>query len=274
MDTKEVMQLIETELKIQGKSSKTVKMYKFFNQKFLEFKNKDPKSMKESDVKEYLAYLISDGKYDSGSVALVRSALKFFYDGILKKKIMVDIKTPKIHRKIPDVLTREEVRKLIDSSKTLRNKLLIEFMYAGGLRVSECANLKIEDLNLEEKTGLLKKGKGGKDRFFILSEQLVEDLKEYLRHRDKGYVFPGDDGAITVRAIERVIERIAKKTNIKKRVYCHGLRHAFATHLLDDGIDIRLIQELLAHSNLQTTQFYTQVSKEQLKKIKSPLDRL
>ncbi len=276
MDRKEVIEKIKVELKIQGKSALTQKSYCYYNEKFLDFIKKDPDKITEDDVKSFLAYLISEVKYDSGSVALARSALGFLYDGLLKKNIIKDIKTPKKQRKLPDVLTKEEVKELISSARKLKNKLLIEFMYSSGLRVSEVAKLKVENLNLKEGTGLLKKGKGGKDRFFILSKKLIEDLEGYIADKNEtDYVFEGNGkNHLCERAIQRIVKRVAKKSGIKKRVYCHLLRHAFATHLLEDGNDIRIIQELLAHSNLQTTQFYTSVSKEQLKKVKSPLDNL
>jgi len=272
MNKTEVYEKIFNELKIQGKSDRTIKMYWFYNEKFLDYIKKDPNGVTQDDAKAFLAYLISDKKYDASSVALARSSLKFFYDGLLGKKVAVDIKTPKKQRRLPEVPTKEDIQKMINSAKKLRNKLLIEFMYASGLRVSECAKIKVENLDLEEKTGLLKEGKGGKDRFFILSDKLVEDLKKYLKTQDSEYIFPGPKGPMGVRNIQRIISNIAKKSGVKKRIYCHLLRHAFATHLLEAGVDIRKIQELLAHSNLQTTQFYTQVSTKELKKVKSPLD--
>lgn len=274
MDIATVKGKIETELKIQGKSQMTIKAYNFYNQKFLEFIKKDPDAVNEDDIKQFLAFLITDKGYNASSVGLVLSSLKFFYDSLLKKKVTTDIKTPKRYRKVPDVLTKVEIKELIAHAGSLRNKVIVEVMYSSGLRVSECAKLKINDLNLDEKTGLLRRGKGGKDRFFILSKQVVDDLRVYITSIvENGYLFPGKaNNPISSRAIERVLERIAKRTNIKKRVYCHGLRHAFATHLLEEGVDIRLIQELLAHANLQTTQFYTKVSNKQLKNIKSPLD--
>ncbi|MBW3013695.1 tyrosine-type recombinase/integrase, partial [Candidatus Woesearchaeota archaeon] len=186
------------------------------------------------------------------------------------------IKTPKKQRKLPDVLTKDEIKQLLGSADSLRDKLLIEFMYSSGLRVAECASLKISDLDLKEKIGLLKKGKGAKDRFFILSEKLITDLSQYLEEREEQskYVFPGRTEAISTRRIQEIVHQTAKKAGIKNKVYCHLLRHAFATHLLEAGTDIRLIQELLAHSNLQTTQFYTKISTKQLKLVKSPLDNL
>lgn len=273
MDVSEAKKKIETELKIQGRSEKTIRMYCYFNERFLEFTKKEAEQITTDDIKAYLAELLSKGN-NPASVALARSSLKFFYDGMLEKGIMAKIKTPKRHRKIPDVLAREEVRLLIENAGSLRNKLLIEVMYASGLRVSECSSLKIGDIDFKEKIGLLKHGKGGKDRFFILSEQLIKDLQEYLQDKEGIYLFPGTRGPITARAVQDVVARAAKRAGIKKHVHCHGLRHAFATHLLESGTDIRVIQELLAHSNLQTTQFYTQISKQQLMEVKSPMDAL
>ncbi len=276
MNKKEVIQRIETELKLQGRSNQTIKMYSYYNARFLDFIQKDPNLIEQDDVKQYLVNLISDRGNSPGSVALARSSLRFFYDGILKKGVTVDIKTPKKQRRLPDVLTKEEVKALINAAGNLRDKLLVEFMYSAGLRVSECASLKKSDLNIQEKTGLLKHGKGGKDRFFILSDRLTQDLTQYFEQNklEKGYIFPVGEGSLSTRRVQAIVNRAAKKADIKKRVYCHLLRHCFATHLLEAGVDIRKIQELLAHSNLQTTQFYTQVSKKELKKVKSPLDSL
>ncbi|MDI6737788.1 MAG: tyrosine-type recombinase/integrase [Nanoarchaeota archaeon] len=275
MNILEAKKRIETELKIQGKSQRTVRMYTYFNEKFLEFIKKDIENITTEDVKAFLAELLSKGNEPS-TVSLAKSALAFFYESLLERGIMLKIKTPKHRRKIPEVLTKEEVRVLIDNAGSLRNKLLLEFMYASGLRVSECASLKVNDINMAEKSGLLKHGKGGKDRFFILSEELINDLKEYFLEmkEEQEFLFPGNSKEITSRAIQDIVKRAAKRSGIKKHIYCHGLRHAFATHLLENGTDIRLIQELLAHSNLQTTQFYTQISKQQLLKVKSPMDSI
>lgn len=273
MDKKEMVEKIVTELKLQGKSDRTIHMYCYFNEKFLDFIKKDPSNIGKDDVKKFLADMIANKK-DVASVALARSSLKYFYDTVLGKSITIDIKTPKKQRRLPDVLTKKEMKQLIDGAKNIKNKLLIEVMYASGLRVSECASLKVKDLNLDDKTGLLKHGKGGRDRFFILSNKVIVDLREYLIHHNSDYLFPGVNGGMTTRAIQRSIKSSAKRAGIEKRVYCHLLRHAFATHLLEDGVDIRKIQLLLAHSNLQTTSFYTQVSKEQLKKVTSPLDTI
>ena len=272
LDKKEVLRKIQTELKISGMSKRTIQIYSDYNSKFLDFINKDPLEITKDDIKSYLAEIID--KNESSSVALVTSALRYFYDGILEKGLMLKIKTPKYHRKLPDVLTRQEIQLILDNSGSLRNKLLIELMYASGLRVSEVASLKVSEINIPEKKGHLKHGKGNKERFFITSNKLLKDLSNYLESRkmDTEYLFPGKTGHIKTRAIQRVIERVAIRSGIKKHVHCHGFRHAFATHLLENGTDIRFIQELLGHINLQTTQFYTTIKEDTLRKVKSPLD--
>ncbi len=274
MEKGEVLKKISTELKIQGKSQRTIATYASFNNNFLDFIKKQPEQISEDDVKEYLAYLISERKYDPSSVSLARSSLKFFYDSILGKNIFAHIKTPKKQRKLPEVLSKEEVKKLLAATDSLRNKLLIEFMYSSGLRLSECLKIRKEDVNIDEKVGIIKAGKGNKDRFFILSEKLIVDLQEYLATHQESLIFSGRKGHLNSRTVEKIVNNTAKKAGISKRVYCHLLRHSFATHLLEAGVDIRKIQELLGHSNLQTTQIYTRVSTEELKKVKSPLDAL
>lgn len=269
-----MLQKLETELKLRGFSQRTIKAYTFHNQKFIDFIKKEPNSIIEEDIKTYLAYLISERNISPASIALTKAALKFYYNDVLTKDIVKNIKTPKIVRKIPEVLTKEEVKKLIAAAENPRDKLLIEFMYSSGVRVSECINLKKKNIDIDKKEGWVRRGKGGKDRFILISDQIVGDLRGYLSTVPGDYIFPGKKGPLSVRNVQKIIKKLACNANIKKRVYCHGLRHAFATHLLESGVDIRKIQELLAHSNIQTTQIYTKVSTEELKKVKSPLDML
>ena len=147
---------------------------------------------------------------------------------------------------------------------------------SSGLRLSECIHLKVEDLELEEKIGWVRKGKGSKDRFFILSERLIEDIKVYLeKEKRKGFLFFGyGNKELSKRAVQKLVALAAARAGIRKRVKVHTLRHSFATHLLEAGVDIRKIQELLGHADLSTTQIYTKVSAAQLRGIKSPLDLL
>lgn len=268
------LEQLETELKLRGFSERTIKSYLFYNDKFLQFSNKTPESIAEEDVRNYLAYLISDKKKNSATVALVRAALKFHYDDLLKKNI-VTLKTPKIQKKLPTVLSREEVKKLIEYAPTYKSKLILMMLYSSGLRVSECCSLKATDLEFDQKMGWVRNGKGGKDRMFILSDGMIEGLRSHVSGKSTEHLFANKSGtALSARNIQKIVGTAARRAGITKKVSPHTLRHSFATHLLESGESIRKIQELLGHSNLQTTQIYTKVSMDELKKVKSPLDEL
>ena len=267
---------LETELKIRGFSKRTVDTYLFHAKKFLEFVKKDPSSVIEDDAKKYIAYLMTELKYRPGSINLALSSLKFFYNEILQNSAFNAVKAPKLEKKLPTVLTKEEIKKILNAVENPKHKLLIEFMYSSGLRVSECVSLKIDDLDLNERIGKIRHGKGNKERYIILSDNLILHLNEYMKNKkdSTSYIFSVKNHPITIRQAQKVVKEAAKKAGIKKRVFCHALRSSFATHLLEAGTDIRVIQELLGHSNLSTTQIYTKVSTQQLKKVKSPLDSL
>ena len=271
----DLLEKLETELKIRGFSAKTVRNYTSCNKKFLEFNGKGVESIGEDDIKAYMAHLMDKGQKPA-SVSLAMSSLRFLYDEMLGKGLFAKIKMPKLEKKLPTVLSKEEIRKLLDITKNPKHKLLISFLYSSGLRVSEAVSMKIDDLDLNERMGIVRAGKGKKDRNIILSESLVNDLNSYLGKRkdENPYVFSIKDRHIAVRQAQRIVNEAASRAGIKKRVFCHALRSSFATHLLEAGTDIRVIQELLGHSNLATTQHYTMVSREQLKKVKSPGDDL
>lgn len=267
-----LLKKLETELKLRGFTSLTIKSYLRHNQNFLKFIKKTPDKITEEDIKSYLAHLFETNKKPA-TVSLIISSLKFFYKEILEKDIFTKIKPPKLEKKLPIVLTKEEVKKLLNTPKKLKHRLMLELMYSSGLRVSEVTKIKVNDLDLENKMGKVISGKGKKDRNIILSENFIKHVKKYKP--DSEYLFPGNDNEhISTRAVQKLINNAAKKAEIKKRVFCHALRSSFATHLLESGTDIRIIQELLGHSNLATTERYTKVSLEQLKKVKSPFDNL
>ena len=263
-----------SELKMRGFSEDTLKSYIFFVNKFSEFINKPLNSAEEQDVKKYLGHLISEKKVSSSTVSLAKAAISFYFIEILKKPLA--IKTPKISKKVPIVLTKQEVKRLIDFASNPKHKIMIELLYSSGLRLSELINLKINDLELDNRVGWVRHGKGGKDRMIILSDKVIEDLKKYLltKKEKSEYILSGRNTRISKRAVQKAIKSLAEKAGIKKDVHVHTLRHSFATHLLESGTDIRKIQVLLGHSNLNTTQIYTKVSTAEIKKVTSPLDDL
>jgi len=272
----ERLKKLSTDLKLRGFSQQTIKMYLFYNQKFLEYTRKQPEDVTEDDIKDYLAFKFSDDALSNASIALIKAALKFFFTETLGKKLS-DIRTPKKSNKLPVVLNRNEIINLIEKTENPKHKLIIELLYSTGLRLSECVNLKYSNIDLSEGIGWVRSGKGSKDRIFIISEIFKKDLLHYIENtksNTKGYIFLVNGKKMSTRGIQYAIKTAAKRAGIEKDVHVHTLRHSFATHLLENGVDIRKIQKLLGHSNLQTTQIYTQVSSEEIKKIKSPLDML
>jgi len=267
---------LEIELKLRGFSKRTINTY-FTNVKlFLSQLKKDAKETMEEDIKLYFAELIANGRLSPRSIAVKKASLKFFYEEILNKKI-INLKTPKIPKSIPVFLTRDEIKSLFNSASSKKSLLIMRLIYSTGLRVSECVNLKIGDLELDEGIGWVRRGKGAKDRAIFFSKLLIDELKKYIQTLAESeiYLFPSRDGwHLSTRNIQKIIKLAAKKAKIPKKVTAHKLRHSFATHNLDKGVDIRIIQELLGHSDLSTTQIYTHVSKEQLKKVKNVLDEL
>ena len=266
----EEVEKLRTELKIRGFSPLTARNYSFFVDKFLKRIGKNACDVNSDDVKLYLSEMF-DTK-SKNTIMLAAAALRFFYEEILKKDFE-DIKMPKKENKLQEVLKKDEVKLLINSCDNEKSRLMLSMLYSSGLRVSELVNLKVNDINLNENIGWVRKGKGNKDRLFAVSPQLVSDIKDYLKDRGNNYIF-SKDKPLTTRNIQKIIKATKTRAGINKKVTPHTLRHSFATHLLENGTDIRIIQALLGHSNLNTTQIYAHVSSEQIKKVQNPLDSL
>ncbi len=281
MDTKnsEILKKFENELNIIGYSQKTIETYLIYLNLFADYIKKDLKEVSSDDIVNFLSHLKTNKKSGSATMNLVLSAIKHFYNEFLKQNILINIKLPKKAKKIPVVLTHKEIKDLIDNTSNYRNKLIIEFMFSTGVRVSECVNMKVTDLNFDEYTGNVIRGKGNKDRVIILSKKWVVDYKKYIEERNKKvkseYLFCSDSGnPLSVDTIQKFLKISAKKAGITKSISPHKLRHSFATSLLENDVNIRYIQQLLGHANLNTTQIYTKVNTNKLKEIENPLDNI
>jgi len=253
MDNNQILKQVERELRLRGFSENTIKTYKFFIEKFLLTYNE----ITIENAKAFLADLLKH--YEISSVSLALSSLKFLYR-ILGKNL--DLELPKKKRKLPTVLTEEEIKRMINAIPNQKSKTIIAFLYATGLRVSELVNLKTTDIDFSTGIGWVRSGKGGKDRMFVIPKEVLKMLK-----KNEKYLFPGKNGKMSIRNIERLVKKAAEKAGIKKKVTPHTLRHSFATHLLEKGVDIRYIQEMLGHSNISTTQIYTHVSMRDINRI-------
>jgi integrase/recombinase XerD len=275
MTPTELLNKLDIELKISKNSDYTRRNYLNSNKQFLNFVKKNPEDITKDDVKLYVAEYLTEKS--STSIILFLSAIKYAFENLLEKDITAGIKRPKKEKRIPTVLSKEEMRRLMNALENKKSKLMVSLMYAAGMRVSELVSLKVRDLDFDEKTGHIRQAKGKKDRIFNIPEQLFNKLKKHAEMQKESkseYLFPGQRGQMSPRNLQKIVSKAAKKAEIKKDVHCHTLRHSFATHLLENGVDIRKIQELLGHADLSTTQIYTHISTEELKKIKSPLDTL
>lgn len=275
MEKEEFLKKIEIELKISKSSPYTIRNYLNVNKSLINFVKKNPDKITTDDLKGFIAEKLSDKA--SVSTIMFLAAIKHAYSNVLSIDITAGIKRPKKEKRIPEVLSKNEIKLLLGSIGNKKSKLMLSIIYACGFRVSELTNLKIQDLNFENKTGLIKQAKGKKDRIFNIPKALFADLKEQAeKQKQEGqeYLFTSKNRRLTSRNLQKIVKTAAKSAGIRRSVHPHTLRHSYATHLLEDGIDIRFIQELLGHADLSTTQQYAHVSREQLKKIKSPLDTL
>lgn len=263
---------LEKELRIRNYSPKTIKIYSHSLKKYFIFKGNNLKELNQNNIKNFLLYC--EQKHVSPqSRNLFLNAIKFYYRSVLNNLQKIEIKSAKRPQRLPVVLSRIEVKQIIESIKNAKHKLLLSLAYGAGLRVSEIVSLKVQDLDFEELTVHLKNAKGQKDRISIIPESLISSLRSLVAGKSKNeLVFVSERGEIlTTRTAQKVFENALKKSGIKKDASFHSLRHSFATHLLENGTDVRFVQELLGHQNIRTTQIYTHVTNPKLKNIKSPL---
>jgi len=273
MKLQELLQKIKDELRLRNYSSRTIESYlcclvDYF--KYIKIIKQEPEI---NLIKKYLLEKQNRGQ-SSQTINLHLNAIKYFYREIFKSQIPIDIKFAKTASKLPVVFSRTEIEKIINSIDNKKHRLLIALSYGAGFRVSEAINLKIKDINLEELTIHIKEAKGKKDRITIFPEKLRVDLTEIMALCDKNdFVFASNRGGkLTERTAQKISENALKNGGIKKDATFHSLRHSFATHLLENGVDVRFVQELLGHANIRTTQIYTKVTNPMLRNIKSPLD--
>jgi integrase/recombinase XerD len=275
MEKEDFLKKLEIELKISKNSQYTIRNYLKANQELLDFCKKNPDQITQDDLKAFMAEKLAERA--SISTIMFLAAIRYAYFNILKNDISAGIKRPKKEKRIPVVLSKEEVKLLLGSLVNKKSKLMLSLMYACGFRVSELVNLKVLDIDFDNKTGHIKQAKGKKDRIFNIPESLLEDLKaqaEKQKQENHEFLFTSKNGQLTSRNLQKIVKAAAISAGLKKDVHCHTLRHSYATHLLENGMDIRVIQEMLGHSSISTTELYTHISSEQLKKVKSPIDSL
>ena len=265
-------------LQLKAYSNNTIKTYRTeFGVLLRLLGNRCVDDLQEEHIKSYILFLLEKRKYSESQAHTAINAIKFYFEKVLNRpQIVVQIPRPKKPLQLPKVHATEQVGRIIQATTNEKHKTMLMLAYGSGLRLQEIINLKIEDINSARMVIEVRRGKGKKDRQVVLSEKLLEQLRKYfIAYRPKSWLFEGANGGkYGYRSLQKVFSRAKDKAGVRVQGGIHTMRHSFATHLLEQGTDLRVIQELLGHNSIKTTIRYTHVSKAQLGKVKSPLDNL
>lgn len=268
---------LETELRSRKYSKRTQRLYLFFNRLLCKTLQKPPEEINPEDIPRFLAFIEKEREYSASSINLAISSIKFFYKRVLKRDIVGEQRRPRHDKKLPMVLSKTEINKILNLENNIKHRLLLTLVYSSGLRVSEVVSLKKEHIDLSRGILYIKLGKGRKDRCTILSKKAASLVAQYLANTNiHSWLFPGQQASrpLSIRSAQKIFDKASRHTEIHKEVSIHSLRHTFATHLLENGTDIRYIQALLGHSSLRTTERYTHIAKGSILNVQSPLDTI
>ncbi len=272
-----LLERYEQELELRHYAQTTIRCYTSLLRTFVGWllqEGRVPREATDEDIKSFLLTGMELGLSRSWIDQAI-SSLKFLYVELYGRSAAPfrSVDRPRRERKIPDVPTRDEVLRLADATPNRKHRIAILLMYASGLRVAELVALRVGDVNLERLTLKVRSGKGNKDRLTLLSESLVEEMTWLMGERDRAdpLFWSNVGGGLSKRSIQHVVERARARADMKTRVTCHSLRHAFATHLLESGTDLRVIQALLGHRSIHTTTRYTHMRDPNKLRVRSPL---
>jgi site-specific recombinase XerD len=264
-------------LELKRYANNTVKTYITCFEKFINhYKETELMSLNENDIRMYLQKLVQEGKSDSYVNQMV-NAIKFYFEIVEEMpNRFYSIERPRRKETLPIVLNEEEVKGIIKVTPNLKHKALLSTLYSTGVRISELLNMELKHIDAERKRVFIPNSKGGKDRYTIISSKVIEVLRAYYkREKPKKLLFEGPTGlAYSASSVRKIILKSCKAAGVRKNVSAHTFRHSFATHLLDNGTDLRYIQVLLGHGSSKTTERYTYVSDRSTKSIINPIDNL
>lgn len=265
-------------LDVMRYSDSTRQSYRHMFREFLKYTY--PKRMHQigrQEVLRFQQYLNRERRVSASYQNQSINAIKFYLEHVLKQEAQYyDLERPQKAKKLPDILGTEEVMRILKNTPNLKHKAMLTTLYSAGLRMGELLNLKISDIDSQHMRIWVREGKGVKDRLTVLSEALLQLLRIYYKsYQPKVYLFEGPGGTpYSASSVRKILNRACKGAGIRKHVKPHALRHSFATHLLEQGVNLRYIQTLLGHTSAKTTEIYTHVSSKKLEEIKSPLDNI
>lgn len=271
-------QRMEQDMVLRGLSDRTRESYIYQVAGLAKFFHRSPDAVEVADVQRYLLYLIEERKLSWSSCSQAAHAIRFFYHVTLKRpEVALDIPRPRLPKKLPEILSREEVARLIDAVANVKHRTLLMTTYAAGLRLSEVIALKPGDIDSGRMTLRVEQGKGAQDRYTLLSPSLLTQLRKYWEaFHPRAWLFPGRSAERHIQdsVVQRTYTRAKARAGIRKQGGIHALRHAFATHLLEAGVDVHSIQRLLGHRSLGTTARYFHLTQNGLQKIAASKDLL
>lgn len=269
---------LEKWIRLKQYSYATLKSYKMHFRNFLfHYNNIDPQTISKTQIVDYLYKLVREKNISESTQNQIINAIKCYYEKVLKKeRTFYDIERPKRKQSLPQVLSADDVRRILEAVPNLKHRTILMAIYSGGLRLGELLRLRVEDVMITQQKIFIKGGKNKKDRYTLLSQQFLTILEQYMKaYNPKYWLFEGQTGgAYSASSVQSIFRKAAGKAEVGSFATLHTLRHSFATHLLEQGIDIRYIQELLGHSSIETTVIYTHVAQNRLNHIVSPLDKM
>lgn len=267
------------DLRLKNYATGTQTQYLGCAQRFIDFFGRSPNRLNEASIRSFFVHLTDKQKAAPASVKMHVASIRFLYSITLRQPGKVEnLLLPKVPHPLPDILSSAEVEHLLNAVDSFKHRVILMTTYGAGMRISEACSLTTADIDSKRMVFHIRNAKRGRDRYVMLSPVLLAALREYWRQfRPSGVnLFPGDkpDTCISTNAVRASLKNALKKAGIKKRVTPHSLRHAFATHLLEGGADIRVIQVLLGHGSIRSTAHYTHVSTKHIAQTQSPLDRV
>jgi len=269
---------MKRDLELKNYSPKTRSCYLASVRSFALHFHRSPDELGDQEIREYLHYLIQDKKVSQSAVNQAYSALKFFYETILKRDWDgFRIPRVKMRKRLPVVLSQQEIQALFSVIRNLKHRAILMTIYSAGLRVSEVVHLKVSDIDSQRMMIRVEQGKGDKDRYTLLAQRTLDILREYWReYRPREWLFFGHsfERPLSSRSVQVVFDKALDQAGIKKAATVHTLRHSFATHLLEAGTDLYRIQHLLGHTTPKTTTIYLHLSRKDLVRVISPIDLL
>lgn len=266
------------QLKLKGYSPSTVKIYlSEFNHLLRLLKSFPVEKMTPKRLKDYFLYCAEKEKMSERKLNGKINAIKFYFEQVLHRpKMFFDIPRPKKPQRLPKMLSKKEVKRIFEVTTNIKHLVVLQLAYGMGLRVSEVVNIEVKDIDSDRMVVHIRGAKGKKDRYVPLPTSLLPLLRQYyITYQPKKYLLEGQYGGQYAKtSAQQIFKTAMRKAGIRKTIGIHGLRHSYATHLLDSGADMRFIQELLGHNSIKTTQVYTKVTPRSISKIRSPLDNL